>query len=222
MIESNLHCRVCGAVLGYSFLREYPGATICSSRKCYYKDLARTSIESAALVAQLPKRYRKASLDDFEHQGISALREALLADKSVFLTGTQGIGKTHLAGALINSLLEKYAVDKGYDVLWRRNTDLLLELQETFGGVGDTRGVINRFKRAGLLVIDDFGAERISDWSVSAIYSILAERIDEMRPTIVTSNLNLDEIDEFEPRIASRLAEFATLVLPPFDRRLLV
>ncbi len=178
--------------------------------------------EYASLVAQLPKRYRVASLCDFEHSGIPVLKESVINSRSVFLSGTQGIGKTHLAAALVNSLLESFATERGYDILWRRSTDLLLELQETFGGSGETRRVINSFKRVGLLVIDDFGAERLSDWSVSAIYSVIAERIDEMRPTIVTSNLTLDEIDEFEPRIASRLAEFATLVLPPQDRRVVL
>ncbi len=208
--------------MGYSFLKEYPEATVCSSRKCYYKELAMVKPEYASLVAQLPKRYRVARLGDFEHSGIPVLKESVINSRSVFLTGTQGIGKTHLSAALVNSLLESFATERGYDILWRRSTDLLLELQETFGGSGETRRVINSFKRVGLLVIDDFGAERLSDWSVSAIYSVIAERIDEMRPTIVTSNLTLDEIDEFEPRIASRLAEFATLVLPPQDRRVVL
>ena len=213
-------CRICGVELTPKFLQEYPGAVLCSSRRCYYRDLAGVNTAEAALIARLPRRYRGAVLSDFAQPGVGELREVLCRSGSVFLSGTQGIGKTHLAAALVNSRLGYYAVSGGYDVCWRRSTDLLLELQETFGGMGGTRGVLNRFKRAGLLILDDFGAERISEWSVSAIYAVLAERIDELRPTVVTSNLNLAEIDDFEPRIASRLAEFATLVLPGVDRRL--
>ena len=183
--------------------------------------MAKNNNKDASMIALIPKRYRVASLNDFNTKDVINLRNSLKNNDSVFLTGTQGIGKTHLAAALANSLLFYFAIDKGFDVMWRRSTDLLLELQETFNGQGDTSGVINRFKRVGLLVIDDFGAEKISEWSMSAIYSILAERIDELRPTIVTSNLDLDHIDNFEPRIASRLAEFSTIVLPKVDRRVL-
>ncbi len=213
-------CRVCGERLTPRFLQEYPDARICSHRRCYYIELARKTPQRAALLAFLPRRYQGARLNDFTHKGVLYLRETLKDRRSVFLSGTQGIGKTHLAAALVNSLLVELASERGYEVLWVRSTDLLLELQSCFGGKGDMRGVINKYKRCELLVLDDFGAERISEWSLSAIYSILAERVDELRATIVTSNLNLDVIDEFEPRLASRLAEFATLTLPPVDRRL--
>ncbi len=212
-------CRSCGKELSAAYLQAYPGAVLCSRRRCHYRDLVRRDPEVAALLAQLPRRYRRARLRDFSGGGVYPLRAALAGEGSVFLCGTQGIGKTHLAAALVNSLLLELATDKGYDVLWRRSTDLLLELQETFGG-GGTRPVLERFRRVGLLVLDDFGAEKLSEWSVAAIYTILAERGDQLRPTIVTSNLNLDQIDAFEPRIASRLAEYATLVLPGVDRRL--
>ncbi len=213
-------CRSCGKELSSSYLLAYPGAVLCSRRRCHYRELVRRDPETAALLAQLPRRYRRARLRDFAGQDIYSLRSTLVEEGSVFLSGTQGIGKTHLAAALVNSLLVRLASDKGYDVVWRRSTDLLLELQETFSGAGDTRAVAERFRRAGLLVLDDFGAEKLSEWSVASIYAILAERVDQLRPTIVTSNLNLDEIDAFEPRIASRLAEFATLVLPEVDLRL--
>ena len=173
------------------------------------------------MIAQIPKKYREASfVDDIQPEIKKCFKNAIVGSDQVFLTGTQGIGKTYLAAAIANSALAWHATDTGYDVIWRRSTDLILELQGTFNGRNDTAALINKFKRAGLLIIDDFGAERLSDWSVSVIYAILAERIDEIRPTIVTSNLDLDQINDFEPRIASRLAEFTTAELGNIDRRL--
>lgn len=215
-----IFCKICGVELKHDFLRQFPENDICISRRCYYSNLARTNNTYASLIAHIPKRYRQAEKNNFKAETFSSLEAELKASSSIFLTGSQGIGKTHLAAALCNNALADFASVNGYDLIWRRSTDLILELQDSFSSaVINTREILSRFKRCGLLILDDFGAEKITEWSISAVYSILAERVDELRPTIVTSNLNLDEIDSFEPRIASRLAEFATTRLPQFDRR---
>lgn len=71
------------------------------------------------------------------------------------------------------------------------------------------------------LVIDDVGAERVSEWSSSAVYNLISQRINRRRAMVVTSNLSLDEIGRrIDPRLASRLAGLTVLTLAGPDRRI--
>ena len=54
--------------------------------------------------------------------------------------------------------------------------------------------VLDVYKSADLLIIDDLGKEQCSDWSMSTLYSILNDRYEDMKPTIVTTNYNTDDL----------------------------
>ena len=73
---------------------------------------------------------------------------------------------------------------------------------------------------ATLTVIDDIGSERETEWSSQILRLILTHRINELLPTIVTSNFLLKEIAHTDPRLASRLGAMSYLKLPGPDRRL--
>lgn len=167
--------------------------------------------------------YARAVPGDF---GSAWSRDAAAAAESgpgVLLSGGAGIGKTHYAAALMRSALGSTMTESGRPgVRWVRCPDLLMEIRGTFRDRAPRTeaDVVASYRAVRLLVIDDLGAEKITDWSLSALYSILAGRIDELLPTIVTTNLGLSAIDAWEPRIASRLASFVAVRLPEVDRRL--
>jgi DNA replication protein DnaC len=182
---------------------------------------ARARAERACIRAGIPKLYHGATVEDFEGVNLDPALEQLEAGGGVFLSGGTGIGKTHCAAALALERLQWLATNTGYDFRWVRCPDLLMEIRGTYRqGASDTEAaVVTRARKVRLLVLDDLGAEKMTDWSVSALYAILSGRVDECRATIVTSNLGLRAINDWEPRIASRLASFHTVKLSDRDRR---
>ena len=173
----------------------------------------------------VPLRFRRAALKDF----------AELAqlpgwnDHGLYIAGDAGVGKSRLAAALLLDAVrcgscKDYFPGSGLVVLshrWISAPTLLMELRGTMDSRGESeRDVIGRYCSPRLLVLDDLGAERESDWTQQAIYMLLSSRVDAMRPTIVTSNLPLAEIDKRDPRLASRLGGMTYFKLNGVDRRL--
>jgi len=121
----------------------------------------------------------------------------------VFL-GPNGCGKTHLAAAIAERRLAE-----GDSVAFANVPDLLDELRATFAP-GAPERFDRRFKRlleAPLLVLDDLGAQHASAWAEEKLYQLLNHRHLQRKPTIVTTNR---ELKDMEPRIASRLADLQT------------
>jgi len=120
----------------------------------------------------------------------------------------------------IDGELARYRYDPK-DFMWVSTPSLMVRLRSTFNGSGETEfGILNELTKAKILLLDDLGAENDSSFSASTLYAILSERRNRRRVTIVTTNKTLAEIHEWEPRVASRLGEFATIKLPDIDRRI--
>lgn len=132
----------------------------------------------------------------------------------LMLYGKAGSGKTHLAVSIARHIIEK----KQIQVRFARIVDLLSEIRKTFDNNEQYRTeneseLIQRYTAAPLLIIDDLGAEKTTDWVRQILYQIIDERWIEQKPIIVTSNLNLEELEaRFEERIASRVAGMCRLV----------
>ena len=136
----------------------------------------------------------------------------------LYIEGTNGTGKTHLAAAIALQLIHE-----GVPVICKTSSDLLLDIKKSFDGDGIREsGVLDIYKRVDLLIIDDLGKEQCSDWSMSTLYSILNDRYEDMKPTIVTTNYNADAlVAALTPKgfdntkivaIISRLREVSTVM----------
>ncbi len=135
-----------------------------------------------------------------------------------------GTGKTHLAVGVLHTLALNPDVrleDLGFVFVPR----LLLEIQATFKHPKRSElEVVEKYAAPELLVWDDFGAEKLSDYAARTLYTLLYER--EGRSNIFTSNLSLGDIEGRDPsgytqRITSRIAgEARILRMTGPDRRL--
>ena len=115
----------------------------------------------------------------------------------------------------------EYIGEFAVDGLWITAPEILANIRSTYTAKSKTTEleIMKRYSDVGLLLIDDLGAEKKTDWSLSAFYSILSNRINYMKYTIVTTNLSLEELHKWEPRIASRLGSFQVINLTGKDWR---
>ncbi len=144
----------------------------------------------------LPERYAKtlASAYDFARTFARQMNGWLL------LQGPTGVGKTHLAAAIANQ-----AVDLGVPTLFVTAPDLLDSLRAAFDSRDTTyEERFTRVRNIQLLVIDDLGTQNATAWAQEKLFQILNFRYINQLPTVITTNLSLDSLDE---RLQSRLKD---------------
>ena len=153
-------------------------------------------------------------LDTIEHPDVLVIYEDQYKDikkyennencKGLYLAGNFGCGKTYLISAMFNELAKKGV--KSVTVYY---PEFLRELKGRFGE--DYNEVFNKVRKAPLLLLDDIGAETVTNWNRDEILgSLLQYRMQEGLPTFFTSNNTIKELEEHligsdsEGRVKSR------------------
>lgn len=137
---------------------------------------------------------------------------------SLLFIGATGLGKTHLSLAIANSVIEK-----GYSVIYGSSNAVFTDMEaarfnrETRPGAYYEQDILN----CDLFILDDLGAEFITQFSVSCLYNLVNARLLSGRPTIVSTNFStLDLEQRYDQRITSRLTnEYTVLRLMGEDIR---
>lgn len=135
---------------------------------------------------------------------------------SLLLYGLTGLGKTHLSLAIAAK-----AVEKGYGVIYTSAQNLFNRLErEKFGRSEDNTTEQNTLD-CDLLIIDDLGAEFSTQFTVSALYNIVNSRDLEDKPTVISTNLEPEDLRKtYSDRIASRiLSNYISLYFEGSDIR---
>jgi DNA replication protein DnaC len=147
--------------------------------------------------ARIPRRYHHCSLDDFSTYDNETLEDALararafadqfpVVTRGLFFLGDPGVGKTHLAAAILKQVI----LTRGARALFYDTRDLLKLIRSTYNDLVKTTelDVLRPVMEADLLVLDDLGAEKTSEWVEETLNLIVNTRYNERRATIFTSN----------------------------------
>jgi DNA replication protein DnaC len=203
--------------------------------ECREQRLKRGRVRGIASV--IPPRYRGVSFDrppvsDMARRAetkeavgrvrafIDNLETNLANGQGLWLFGDTGTGKTTLA-----MLVSKAALERGHSVAVYSLPKLLARIRRTYDEEPGGDSYLTFFERltsVDLLHIDDFGAEKRSDWVLEQLYALVNERYEDRRSILLTTNLALDKLEEqIGGRTVSRLSETCQQV-PLFgvDRRL--
>ncbi len=151
--------------------------------------------------ARIPPRYRRCDLDNFNTYNDSLVRAVARArrlaesfpvvDKGLLVLGKPGVGKTHLAVAVLKDVVRA----KGATGIFYDTRDLLRVIRSTYDPLVRTAemDVLRPVMTADLLVLDDLGAEKTSEWVEETLNLIVNTRYNERRLTIFTSNYAIVE-----------------------------
>ena len=190
-------CPICGGT-GWKIVER---AGMSGATKC---DCGSTQRNDGLLEnARIPPNYEQAALDNFalprdNPTASSALGSALLAAKAfardfpavtplgLLLIGEPGTGKTHLAVGVMRSLL-----DKGHECVFFDYQNLLDRIRASYDAASGTsdREAYRTALDADVLLLDDLGAHRVTEWVEDIVTAIITYRCNNRKPLIATTNL---------------------------------
>lgn len=185
-------CPLC-AGSGWKVVAEAPdgGVTRCD---CQMRARGGALISAA----RIPKRYEHCELSNFEFEGphshllharMAAYRfvEEYPVDKTgLLLIGNAGSGKTHLSVGIAKELIRQ----KGIECVFYDYADLLKQIQDSYNPTVQTTelGLLRPVFETEVLVLDDLGSVRPTDWRWDTIRLIVNTRYNDNRTTIITTN----------------------------------
>lgn len=165
-------------------------------RRCRHERtrLARLRISRLFASALIPRAYEGDTFADYTvtatNKDAVDAAHMMVADeiKGLFLHGEKGTGKTKLAAIIANERARA-----GKAVLFASVPDLMADIRRSFKD-GTTSEAVQAVKNTPFLVLDDLGAEKMTEWVGEQLFCIVNHRYNEMLPTVVTSNYNPTQI----------------------------
>ncbi|MBP0725563.1 ATP-binding protein [Bacillus sp. RG28] len=208
-------------------------------RECKCK--AVKQIERKLKSAQIPEEFKKANINSFKidiYQTPQAkkvaetakivtvnfvknFKEMMNQGKGLyFYSKIKGSGKTRLAASVLNAVVKTSdKLDKPLRFYYTSTSDLLEEIKKTFNSDSKVKSeqILEAVKTADLLVLDDIGVEKVTDWVEETFTRVLDYRLQNKKVTIFTSNLTIEQLDMKyqQGRVSSRIEKMSFPVAMP-------
>lgn len=196
-----------------------------------YKDNLNKNIDET-MKKIAPKRYWNAKITDFDPR-----YKDMHKTDGLFLYGDKGAGKTHLMVAMTREIIldtppflrtdefdsEKY-INLGKNPVFISTSELLMRIRNCFSdnsGITEAQ-LLDKYSNVDVLMLDDLGAEKPTEWVMNTLYLIIDKRYGDMKKTIISSNYSLNQIAKnLGDRISSRIAGMCQgIKMTGKDRRL--
>lgn len=174
-------------------------------------------------ISKLSNQNGASLINDIKHYSRTAMS---IANKNnwAFLTGGFGLGKTHLAIAAFKEAACQWATyialkninpynvgrpDIGRNFHFVTSSDLVQEIRDSYDSdLISEHGTLLKYKESPLLLLDDLGTEKASDWQQEKLHIILNHRYNYQLPTIITTNLGTDRLKtQINQRLMDRIVE---------------
>lgn len=207
------------------------GINMCD---CMKQELIKAGIESSGIGALHEKmNFETFSLKYYESDPLICKEYGNILNRCVkyvdsfneqsdnlLLIGGTGVGKTHLSVAIAKEVTEK-----GYDVVFKCAQDLISDFEferfhKSYSDVSPAK--TDKYYECDLLIIDDLGSEMTNQFTVSCVFFLINSRINNGKPTIISTNMTSDKLKTYDERIYSRLiGEYRPIQLKGKDVRML-
>lgn len=156
-------------------------------------------------------RYKNATIESCSDSLKESIEVAVKENKGIFVYGNTGVGKTYFCHSIGNI---KHETVENFVFLLSEYRDYMLK--------GFYNDKVKELCNLDYLIIDDIGSEKTSDFVIEFLYTIINRRYENMKRTVLTTNLQLKEFgDRYGDRVLSRISEMCVLVeLTGEDKRL--
>jgi len=108
----------------------------------------------------------------------------------IMFIGNMGTGKTHISAAIANNL-----ISRGIKVICMSERGLLGKIRQSYSERNvSEKEILDTYLKVPLLVIDDLGKEKATDWTLSTLYAIVDGRYEAVMPIVITTNYDPESL----------------------------
>lgn len=186
-----------------------------SKQKEYFQKYKMEKIERMLRLSKLSPIYLNAKLDDLKDNGLlhktckmylENWEEIKHKGLGYYFWGNVGAGKTYTAAILANELMRRHFVE----VLFLKMPEAVARIKRTFGEdkKNPDKDLFEKMKEVEMLILDDLGIEKVSDWLADEIYQVVEHRYSHNLPMIITSNQSIDDLAKiYREQVSSRICQ---------------